>query len=81
MFGTFTNVSIESFQRKGLTMTDEELARKHPLATKAGLGGVLSVLLAMGAMCPECGHGTRKTSKNWAVCKQCGARIRRGKVK
>lgn len=33
------------------------------------------VLLVMGAMCPKCGYGTRKTSKRWARCKRCNERV------
>ena len=35
---------------------------KHPLATMSGIKGVLGFLLADGALCPACGHGTRATS-------------------
>ncbi len=49
----------------------------HPLAAKTGLQFMIGILLAHGFMCPECGHGTRATSKRWARCKACGARVRR----
>lgn len=38
---------------------------------------VALILLAMGAMCPQCGSGTRAASKKWAKCKQCGLRVPR----
>lgn len=47
------------------------------LATKQGLTDLYSVLIYCGDMCPKCGYGTRKTSKNWARCKQCNERIPR----
>ena len=46
------------------------------LAHKDGLALVYGLLLYSGAMCP-CGSATRKTSKRWARCKKCGARIER----
>lgn len=39
-----------------------------------------ALLIASGSMCPKCGFGTRTTSKNWARCKKCGARVRRVKM-
>jgi len=45
-----------------------------------GLGLVLGLLAASGAMCPKCGHGTRATSKKWARCKKCGERVERVKM-
>ena len=47
------------------------------LATRDGTGIVFGLLLASGGMCPDCSYGTRKTSKNWAVCKKCGNRVPR----
>lgn len=47
------------------------------LAHKDGAPLVIGLLLAKGALCPECGHATRVTSKRWAKCKQCGARVER----
>lgn len=44
----------------------------EPVMSPVGL-----ILLAMGAMCPKCGYGTRVTSKRWATCKHCGAKVRR----
>lgn len=37
----------------------------------------IALLMLDGAMCPKCGYGTRKTSKNWRRCKRetCGERI------
>lgn len=60
-------------------MTDEltELERTHPLATERGLALFIGLLAHTGAMCPKCGYGTRKTSKNWAKCKRCGERVAR----
>lgn len=54
-----------------------DFAIKHPLASKRGLETVVGLLFFMGAMCPKCGYGTRRTSKNWARCKRCGERVRR----
>jgi uncharacterized protein (DUF983 family) len=42
-----------------------------------GVPPIVLILVAMGGMCPKCGHGTRKTSKRWAKCKACGERVRR----
>ena len=41
------------------------------------LGGFFGLLMMTGAMCPKCGYGTRKTSKNWLRCKRetCGERL------
>ena len=64
-------------------MSDAEppaCAAEHPLASVQGLSAVLAVLVATGALCPECGHGTRVTSKRWARCTRCGARVPRGSV-
>lgn len=47
------------------------------LATKDGLNAFVACLAYMGAMCPKCGYGTRRTSKNWAKCKKCGERVAR----
>jgi predicted Zn-ribbon and HTH transcriptional regulator len=61
-------------------MTQEEadkMLREHPLATKSGLEMMVRLLLHIGAMCPKCGFGTRRTSKRWARCKKCGERVRR----
>ncbi len=55
-------------------------ATEHPLATKGGLEIVLALLMHTGAMC-RCGHGTRATSKRWAKCKKCGARVERREIK
>lgn len=45
------------------------------LATRNGINLVIGLLMASGSMCPDCGYGTRKTSKNWAKCKKCGMRV------
>jgi tRNA(Ile2) C34 agmatinyltransferase TiaS len=42
------------------------------LATKHGLLTVVALLAGSGSICPDCGYGTRATSKKWTVCKQCG---------
>lgn len=47
------------------------------LASLDGIATVLGLMILQGAMCEECGHGTRATSKNWARCKKCGHRNRR----
>lgn len=49
----------------------------RPLANRNGLALVVRHLVLAGACCPACGHGTRATSKRWAKCKQCGARVQR----
>ncbi|MDP2359292.1 MAG: hypothetical protein Q8O14_00870 [bacterium] len=51
--------------------------RTNILATKDGVEALVALLLLNGSMCPECGHGTRATSKRWARCKACGARVAR----
>jgi tRNA(Ile2) C34 agmatinyltransferase TiaS len=42
------------------------------LATKHGLLTVVALLAGSGSICPDCGYGTRATSKKWAACKKCG---------
>lgn len=51
------------------------MSYRYPLATKTGIGLMIVMLLKSGALCPKCGHGTKKTSKRWARCKKCGERI------
>lgn len=65
--------------RNSYAMTDEEaqVMREHPLATKQGLELFVGLLAYSGAMCSKCGYGTRKTSKRWAKCKNCGERVER----
>lgn len=46
-------------------------------ASKRGIELILALLFHTGAMCDQCGHGTRVTSKRWARCKKCGARVER----
>jgi len=53
------------------------VSEKFTLANKNHLSFFLEVLVAMGALCPVCGKGTRRTSKRWARCKECGERVRR----
>lgn len=38
---------------------------------------LIGLLMVTGAICPKCGYGTRKTSKNWRRCKRetCGERL------
>lgn len=50
---------------------------KHVLATKSGLAMFVGLLAYQGALCPKCGWGTRRTSKRWARCKKCNARVER----
>ena len=50
---------------------------KHVLANKRGIELVVGLLVYSGAMCDQCGFGTRVTSKRWAKCKRCGARCAR----
>jgi len=50
-----------------------------PLANKHGISLAIALMIASGDMC-ECGHGTRATSKKWAVCKKCGTRTQRRKM-
>lgn len=49
----------------------------HILARRDGIPLVAALLVASGAMCEKCGHGTRVTSKRWARCKKCDHRNRR----
>jgi hypothetical protein len=48
------------------------MRRRHPLATQDGISLVWALLFVSGSMCPDCGYGTRATSKRWARCKKCG---------
>lgn len=52
---------------------------KHVLAHRDGPPLVIGILALMGAVCPKCGYGTRRTSKRWARCKRdgCDGRARR----
>lgn len=38
------------------------------------------MMIARGKFCRHCGGRTRVTSKKWARCKACGARVERMKV-
>lgn len=58
----------------------QSLAGLYPLASKSGLAVFLGLLVASGAMCPKCGHGTRAVSKRWAKCTRCGERVQRGEI-
>jgi hypothetical protein len=49
-----------------------ETRLRHPLATQDGISLVYALLFVSGSMCPDCGYGTRATSKRWARCKKCG---------
>ena len=44
----------------------------HPLARLDGLAIFCAILAEAGAACPDCGHGTRATSRRWAKCPECG---------
>lgn len=57
-------------------MTEERFS----LANKRHLSAMIGILVLSGAMCPKCGHGTRRTSKRWAKCKQCGERVARQSI-
>ena len=56
---------------EGREMSESLLGSEH------GLASLLSLLMLRGDACPKCGHGTRKTSKNWRRCKRetCQERI------
>lgn len=58
----------------------EATTPRNLLANRTGIAVVVTLLMGSGAMCPECGHGTRVTSKRWAKCKKCGTRVRREKM-
>lgn len=62
-------------------VSDEEVLRRHPLATRTGINLMGALLMGSGAMCPKCCHGTRVTSKRWARCKKCGERVARRDMK
>lgn len=64
--------------RSGITMTPDQT--NNPLARLDGIEVVCGLLLHAGAVCPKCAYGTRVTSKNWARCKKCGARVPRRKL-
>jgi len=55
----------------------KRVVRQRPLATEQGITAIVELLLFGGDMCPECGFGTRKTSKRWARCQRCGKRVER----
>ena len=61
-------------------MTHEEATKRYPFATKTGIENLFNILLYQGYMCPECGYGTKVTSKNWARCKNCNKRVERKKL-
>lgn len=54
-------------------------AERFTLANRHHLTYFVGLLIADGALCPKCLKGARKTSKNWARCKNatCGHRFRR----
>lgn len=62
---------VQRLSRKGRKMNTPSIA------SRPGLYLLVAILLQNGSMCPECGHGTRATSKRLARCKACGARVRR----
>jgi hypothetical protein len=47
------------------------------IADRPHFENLIGLLIASGAMCPKCGYGTRRTSKNWRRCKRetCGERV------
>jgi hypothetical protein len=49
--------------------------REFSIADRPNFENLIALLLLDGSMCPKCGYGTRKTSKYWRQCKQCGERI------
>lgn len=53
------------------------MTERFSLANLSHLEAFLTVLMLTGAICPKCGHGTRKTSKRWAKCKKCDTRVER----
>ncbi len=53
---------------------------RFSLARLDHLAVFFGVLLEQGAICPVCAYGTRVTSKRWARCKKCGARVEREKL-
>lgn len=54
------------------------MAAKRKTIRMSGIELLCAMLMADGSMCPKCGYGTRKTSKNWRRCKRetCGERLR-----
>lgn len=65
---------VSGSQQEGPGMSGFSLANRHHLEM------FVTLLVAMGAACPKCGHGTRVTSKRWAKCKHCGERVQRRKL-
>jgi len=59
-----------------------ETTKPFHFVDKPHFENLITLLMLTGAMCPKCGYGTRKTSKNWRRCKRetCGERIKMGKV-
>lgn len=53
------------------------MAERFTLTNRSHLELFIAVLAAIGAICPKCGSGTRKTSKRWARCKKCNERVPR----
>ena len=52
-------------------------SERFTLANRKHLGVFTSILMAMGALCPECGGATRVTSAKYAKCQKCGRRVTR----
>lgn len=52
---------------------------RFTLANRDHLSLFMLCLVLSGGACPECGYGTRATSKRWARCKRpgCNTRVRR----
>lgn len=61
---------------KSSTGEQETGGRPFCIADKPHFETLIALLTTSGAMCPKCGFGTRKTSKNWRRCKRCGERVK-----
>lgn len=53
------------------------MSDSHILAHRDGLPLILNILMRMGAMCPECGFGTRVVDRRWMRCTKCKKKFRR----
>lgn len=58
----------------------ELMGARFTLANRNHLGLFCRILLMNGALCPRCGHSTRRTSKHWGRCKKCDERVPRRTV-
>lgn len=59
-----------------MSREQQEPAERFTLANRRHLSLFVSLLHLSGALCDQCGHGTRYSSKGWRKCQQCGARVR-----